>query len=729
MNGSDASGNRDDTTENWSQQSEANESERLSTLAMMDESPSMSNSIPGGPATSATANDSSSMGEEEEATSRNTSGAALAPMREEPTLKEKHVERERQRRVETERARLKRQFAMSSSNNGEAMEDGVPDGGASVRENGSVAGTVGEGSIVAQMDPYEDEGEKFTYPMERFLQEQGTVIEEEGIVREKKRDVQNQGVVMERFLKEPVVVVEAQEQHTSEGLVEGRNVSFDMHSAPVNNSGQGPPTSVGGSVPEVTASGSVPSFSDRDEYLNSSVDVVTSVAGNTSIANVSMTCIASENPQIADLGEVSDASELGREGVLRSVSMEVSMEDQPLPEPESPSVESLERPRVLRLTEAEIQEMAAIEEASRSNAPPSDRDEFSDSSFVGELISDVGNTVDPAGTLSQGTPTTAMESASIDHSTTRMSDNAEQHHSIGGMDTASISSSSEVLSVTANPPSDIGANEAPPSPIPDDIHPVSNISSDLNEHNVKSIEDAMATISQPRLPNEGDEALDFQESAAQNAGIVNRRIRPGMVSLSELRRLHSGEHEQAPTSPIRLVASEPHMKFDLDGFDYDKNTSMSPASGLSGSFRELPTNNLWSPGSRMSQSPFPPRPRTTLSDHESPTLKLNYGTTEEEGVDANKRILHIGGDDDLSGLALCGNEKEPLIPTLPRIQRRDVPREITKSSDHSTGLSLGTFDHVIGEIRSDGTTTKKAHEAEAQKYLDSSILKRGKATQ
>jgi hypothetical protein len=74
---------------------------------------------------------------------------------------------------------------------------------------------------------------------------------------------------------------------------------------------------------------------------------------------------------------------------------------------------AFDEPRVLRLTEADMQEMAAIEEASIGNAPPSERDE--ELSEIGELA-DFGGGHNQLATdntaFSQDTPTTAMESAS-----------------------------------------------------------------------------------------------------------------------------------------------------------------------------------------------------------------------------------------------------------------------------------------------------------------------------
>ena len=94
MEESDVSPNRQETagTENWSQQSEANESERLSTLAIMEgdvDNRSMNNIPPADASESIQSTNLGGLLETEETSS------GLAPMREEPTLKEKLVERER----------------------------------------------------------------------------------------------------------------------------------------------------------------------------------------------------------------------------------------------------------------------------------------------------------------------------------------------------------------------------------------------------------------------------------------------------------------------------------------------------------------------------------------------------------------------------------------------------------------------------------------------------------
>jgi hypothetical protein len=673
---------------------------------------------------------------------RESTSTGLAPKREEKTLKEKLVERERQRRVETERARLKQQFALSGDGGVAADEDSTSGGAYDVlalRENGSVAGTVGEGSIVAQIDTFDNESQKLPYPMERFLQDQGNVIEEEP-TRESQRDVQNQGIfVMERFLQEPVNV-DSQVQGISE--VErptvDRSVSFDMepHLTPSSTGGDLPAHR--GSTREVTAPESIPSLlGSHDDFLNNSEseDVGASVAGNISIANASMTCITSEDPHIGDLGEGSDASEMDGDAVMVSRSLEIH----PVHVPESPSVDrspSSDQPRFFRLTEAEIEEMAAIDEASRSNAPPSDRDDFSDSSFVGELVSDFpGPMVDHVGTLSQGTPTTAMESASMasgNQSAQRMSENADDQHSIDAMGTTSISSHIAVssedgsVSVTVNPPSDTGGDD-PLSPIPDEVRPVPNISGDLEQHGAQSLENSAANApSASQMWGNENTLSELHASAVGNAGIVNRQIRPGMTNTKRrTRESKDNTVSEAPSTPIRRSLSVPNkMHFDVDGFDYDKNAAISPGSGISASIRDISANDMWSPGSKLSVSPVHQRGMPSPDD---PDILRNYGTGN--GLPDLKSGVGSGLNSHTpSARAVLGDEMEPLLPDIPHeiVARHGSRGSQIFSSRTFDPQSLRTLvDDVFSDIRSESTATINAGQNEAQDYLDSSFLKRG----
>ena len=584
----------------------------------------------------------------------------LAPKREEPTLKEKLVERERQRRVETERARLKRQFALNSNGGGAVDEDSVAQDGSVSRENGSVAGSLGEGSSVAFLDPYDEEGQKLTYPMERFLQEQGGVIEEEPM-RDATRDNQTQGVLMERFLKEPVVVeTPVQDPSDVTGSNIDRSVSFEMepNSALLESSIQDPN----------------PKLRDSEPGNSDPLGV-----------NASIDCIPPEDPEIlTDLDE-----DLAVDDIITTESIDV----QPLSVPESPSIDhsiSSDQPRFLRLTEAEIQEMAAIDEASRSNAPPSDRDDISDSSLVGELISDFGGPVlDTGGTLSQGTRTTAMESGSLisgahSHSGRQLSEH-EDSHSIDHIGTASISShivssTGGSVSVTANPPSDIGGDEPPLSPIP------GSMMEDLGHHNDGSGDETDDEMIRTHQLNDSGPPLELQEPTTPEARrVVNRQMRPG---LSRQRMLELTGRPMS--SPIRRSSSAPDLNIMVDDFDYDKD-AVSPGSALSG-LQDLQPNGTWSPGSRLSVSPYNPRYR----------MVKHYATVEDElkqpTLDADepvRRLKYINGGD-------------PLLP--------EIPKEIVAPP----------VPNLFYQIKSHDSTNAALARASAQQYSSSSRLKRGK---
>lgn len=482
----------------------------------------------------------------------------FVPRREEPTLKEKLVERERQRRVETERARLKRQFAL--------REEIVEDEG----ETGSVAGTVGEGSIVAPVESLLED-EKMNYPMERFLQEQGTILEED-VETNMKRDTQ--GVVMERFLQEPVLVEPASDigdDHPQSMGEEG--VSFEMNLPTIPDSPKGirSTSSVAGeSIPEVSTP---PRSRDFD---NTPPGLDTPGQGTPYLANVSMDCVNSEETGLSHLAIPETPTPDAGEDILHT-------SPHSLVPPESPM---LDQPRVLGLTQAEIEELAAIEEVSQQNAPPSERDDLSASSFVGELVSDFGGPINDqtgATTLSQGTTTTAMESASIFsgmHSVQRtVSETPDEHQSIDdALGNASVNSNlmsaGESVSVTANPPSELGHEDTLFSPLPD-------------------LPDTPAP--EYHMSERRDEPDDLSDMATLNAGVVNRRIRPGMVATPVMHRSSSGPEK---------------VDFDLDGFDYDKDAPPSPSIGM----HNLSATDLWSPGSKMSleRSPFRPQflPRT-----------------------------------------------------------------------------------------------------------------------
>lgn len=651
-------------------------------------------------------------------------GLAVAPPhREEPTLKEKLVERERQRRVETERARLKRQFALRNGHEESLVEEDEDHEGDedhnSMRENGSVAGTVGEGSIVGPVDVLleDDQHKQMNYPMERFLQEQGTIMEEDTVrdpITSSKRDTQNQGVVMERFLQEPVVVEpasshEASIDHRPSNV--DRSVSFDMdppHS-PRPDSPRLGQSSVGGeSIPEQVAtpsrSVSRKDFDDTpgDDYNgDTSTGINTPRDGASYLASASMDCVTSEVTRISDLGPPPDmpTPELTVDGDhIQPSPMEQTVDILP---PESPTID---QPRVLGLTQAEIEELEAIEEVSQQNAPPSERDDLSASSFVAELVSDFGGPgIDHTGgtTLSQGTPTTAMESASIlsgNHSAQpTVSENADDRRSIDELENASVtsnlgaSSDGGGVSVTANPPSELGHEDTLLSPLADAP------SSNADAHDP-------ALQMGPSIPYIDEGPDDLSDLATLNAGIVNRQIRPGMISAQQAAQFR--RDARSSKSPVRRVMSMPDklLDFDVEGFDYDKDAPVSPSTSQFARIQDASPDRLWSPGSRLSMEPSPFRPRTV--DELPPRTRSppNYGTASNVARKSNGLNQH-----EMRLQEQLSSEAEPLMP--------DIPSEIvTNSRASTTKANLKEAPSV--------SATEAPKQDTREKYMQSSLLYR-----
>mmetsp|Transcript_24384 Transcript_24384/g.59705 ORF Transcript_24384/g.59705 Transcript_24384/m.59705 type:complete len:874 (+) Transcript_24384:76-2697(+) len=591
--------------DNWSQQVETDETVHMATSVVMEE-------MEGSPHHVTSITDINSDHVVSPTSDRRLLSASngLAPKREEPTLKEKLVERERQRRVETERARLKRHFALSSNDVGvPSVESGEPDGSVA-RENGSIAATIGEGSSVAFLDPNDEDGQRLTYPMERFLQDQGAIEEES--TRDVPRDG---GVLMERFLKEPVVVVDSPSVSDEANQHIDRGVSFEADP-----------------------------HSQEEAVGTARVPPEDSVIDRTPSDPVEGMELGQQIASSADVAELPDSEQISF--------------------PASPSMDhsfGYDEPRVLRLTEAEIQEMAAIDEMSRSNAPPSDRGDISESSFVGELMSDFPSPqIDIMGSASQGTGTTEMESASADHSQSgrTMSEHGDDP-TITIPGTASVSSnavSSTDASVAANPPSEIEGEEALLSPIQSRMESLDNPVG--GGEDVSLGDDPLAPMA---MDDPGPPDL-LQEPGPAEMSIVNRQIRPGMVL---------PQNRGTLGSPMRRSISAPdNLSFDVSGFDYDKDEG-SPASPLVR--QDVLANDIWSPGSNMSWSPSQGRTihgaTTPISIPVLPSYSDNSG--ENEDVKLNPRL----SKNQMSSMGTkvqSGPTVRTKVPTFPQVQNGEV---------------------------------------------------------
>jgi len=484
-----------------------------------------------------------SLGDEESAP-----GHHMPPLPER-TLKEQLVERERQARVETERARLKRQFALSNGGAGE----GDNQFGGLVEEEESVAGTLGAGSSIAAANmefdhPKEDEQE-LGYAMERFLSEKNTVSTAGGNTVISPPPEVVGGVVMERFLSEPVVVEPVQDINSrmSIDIDDAPSAAIDDHPEVENDV-----FSIDQHLhhSEVGTAGSIRSYSPVSE-------------GDIVVVNNSMVSLENLEDALTEDGRHSNFGSHEPSSPLQELESSISFSQQS------------DQPRLFRLTEREIQEMAAIEEASIGNAPPSERDdEFSE---VGDLVDNFQEDLGQRhlGPFSERTHTTASFS-----NTTPL----QSHASVEGCGSASVSSvlspggATSVASNTgtANHPSEIAQEEIAPS---------------IRDHRG---ENAQVHHQGHFIDDAGP--LDVMVSVATNSAIVNRKMRPGTI-MTPPRASISSEINNG----VRRSISMPAI---VDGFDYDKFDGGTPFSAGQDSLRDLPGDDLWSPASAMNVSPL-----------------------------------------------------------------------------------------------------------------------------
>jgi cation transporter-like permease len=666
----------DDDEDNWSKQVETD-----------DIIQRVSSSVTGG--------ETHTIDDEDDTRTRTASGSAkqddqpslIPPRREEPTMKEKLVERERQRRVESERARWKRQFAMAAHaeseydeddnnnnniNNGSTgaiiFGDTISPGGVitdhdsfvndrnginSMVQAGtsvtgtSVAGTVGE-DTVAPVETLDDD--IVSYPMERFLQDQQQPTMGGGDDGNKtllgKKETK-QDFVMERFLQEP---------------------------------------------PTVTGGSSTISSPSKDHQKNTGDNIPSDLPSN--------------NNTTTDDGDLPIELSAGHNNI----------------DLQSPSHE----PRVVfGLTEAEIQEMAAIDDASRSNAPPSERDDMSE---LGELVSDFGGLtpyVLENQNMSQGTPVTVILSTS-----------SSGGH--GGIDGHSISSNIVVSSagggdgsLAGNPPSDIVRD--------DDDDDDNDEEDDDDDRGIMSPHSQVPTEILPTVAA-GNTSADFENEMKMegNENIINRTMRPGMFNYKQSKpRNDDMENLPDTQSPDQIVDNNEHDH--IDGFDFDKNEPSSPRSpSIVHDQKGITTRTeLWSPG--FSPDDYRIEKNITVSDAFLPAFE-DYGSTDHDvetqrvGSGRTGKMNSIATNDSLAKVCKNGNiedgEQKPLLEGIPpavSVRNRNHRRGSSWNSLQSA-RSMGDLeslaDSVFSDIRSQSTATLLCISNEADAYLGSSVLQR-----
>jgi hypothetical protein len=555
----------------------------------------------------------------------------LRPIPPSRTLKETLVERERQKRIETERARLKRQFALSH------VGSGAADGGDEAYVTyGSVVGTVGGGSSVgaagatevenddddddngdiddddinklnqkvSQRSNYEggkgtewkeeDSSDKLGYVMERFLSEKGPVATDDDL--KPSAQIDPSGIVMERFLSEPVVL-------TNIEIEESNNID-NISDIPFNS----------GNINVLPTPDSIVNDTNQEIYP---ADDATQVYPELGVVehqstfdhvnhDMSLEYMTMNSHAELELGTVHDLNRLteNRIHLLNSISATDENVQVQGAFPLNSSLLTSHPPEpTRRLTELEIQEMEAIDESSIGNAPPSDRSERDD--ILSELEDIVGSFVhpsihmEPPGGFSVNTHTTesiSNTSAGGNRSREHQSPlHPEDSNSIDGIETASVSShlgisvgsSGDAVSVTANPPSVIASEVI--SPLQRDIlHSVESAVSDIDEPLQPIIDNE-----QDSLSNEGPNEVGFDRQMNAWLAATPPRI------LVERKLSEDCEMRNAATIPDSLHGAFDDLEFEK----YDDERLLSFRNNETN--HEHPNDSSWHQGGPiMSLSPL-----------------------------------------------------------------------------------------------------------------------------
>jgi hypothetical protein len=649
------------------------------------------------------------------------------------------------------------------------MNGGVEDD----EENGSVDGTLGEGSSVAaapsaeQEDLIEDATKELGYAMERFLQQRNDADEKD------EKPMAEPGVLMERFLAEPVVVELQQQQQDSKTDAAQEVTKEDLKIASevdllreVLRTSSEVEDNNGQPLPPLLDSTNAAASRDESE-LQATLGSVRSYSTvtNASLAPVStMDVFAPPESPGADVPSSVGEHETRDSDALR----ERDTEDQ-FTSVHSTHGSVSDEPNVFRLTEAGIQEMAAIEEASIGNAPPSEREEtFSESSLVGDLVGDfLGDLARPrgldrVGDFSERTNTTALESASITSADGNLSERPStlemDRHSVDIIERDSVSSHLVVspgasddgsVSITACPPSVTAEGEEEPSMLLGPDEDVIAPPHDDREGSATLELISFRTSPSPRdtnvaglncAPSFQDEGgpLDIEAAAAANVGVMNRQSRPGKKAAPARLNPH---HPITPNAGTKVQSD--HMM--LDDFEFDKNKfdplANTPDSGAVNSYDDLPGDDTWSPRNEMNLSPLRPDLASAPSDQVAAALQypglniltprleipcdigergisVKYGSTEFHGEGIHQLSFqppdHVSVDltrnvDDL------GNEAKPLI-------HRSKDEKHTPLSPELKHMVSNVFRRIRSE--SDGEPFEEVN-TDCEKYLSFGVLSRG----
>ncbi|GKY91672.1 hypothetical protein MPSEU_000139100 [Mayamaea pseudoterrestris] len=595
------------------------------------------------------------------------------PSHPELTMKERLVLRERQRRIETERARLKRQFALNNHGISEEEEEAAYHASETdMRDTTSVA----EESTKAHPDD-ESNDESFGFNMERFLRNSDSFHPQlepttEELQHHGGNGGESGGVVMERFLRSEPMVQDIVEN--GEDLGGRHSISFDED--------------------------------DTDRQVIENQDNRPTESFMTYGNDTQMSMNASVQVEADDDADDADVELDGSFTPLVMNHQDSSFND-------AHSNASTE-PRVLRLTEADMQEFHGIDQASIGNAPPSERD-AEEISEIGELAHfERGDGIYHASGVE--TPTTAQESASIVSGGNFSAEHRTSAPSLASLQAASHASSDR-------DPADLLNNHSD-GHLPDDVGSVGSMVDSINETHPPSVaarEDTENGFVVDGLALSQDEDDDPELNVTVNGGpldmpiyldeeaeaAIHRALRPSVPPLDLLRSTSPLVDFPALNEPIAMTSFA----------DHNVDTPSSPVGNIVpmvSSFRNASDEEPWSPAGQMHVSP--------IVSHRQRGVSLNG--FERNGLESAPLFSHVVGT----------NESTPLL------LHSDVPPDIVVKRMHSDPGSAGlacpphgcgnrksiqsAVDSVFSGIRSDDDSVKEEINNDCVNYLNSSIIAR-----
>lgn len=731
---------------------------------------------------------------------RRTNDVPQPPVKPELSMKEKLVLRERQRRIETERARLKRQFALSGTsdannfdNDDQSDSSSTDQGGGqrfsvnhsidgggggdmhSIGRDGSIAeGTLGEESTRAHPDhesPAHDESTRLGFNMERFLRNSDSFnprLEPMVETMEVLNNLPDQGVVMERFLNDPIVVPPLVLNENTEG--EDRSIANERARLGNDITNEGI-SSIGAGVTGLESQRSV-SF----DIAGPSVEPISSFGYDVG-ANASLASNASVHGEAGEIESLTAVDDIPDNSMLSTL-----IYRQVIP---SNNIDGnvLDEPRVLRLTEADMQEMAAIEVASLGNAPPSEREE--------EILSEIGELADFSGgnhgmgndhtAVSQDTTTTAMESASqisdgIGYQSTRISlnvhnrpaslssvlaaedDESTERRSVENLPMPSISSQL-ILSPGAISNQSVAVN--PPSVMAGDDEDVTDIlMNDDDVHRDIEMDGAVAHMrrdpaSIPYSIPEFTVVENFERlnGLSEVNGNGNRIRNPGYRNSPQL-----SDNQAAQSSSLTMgllpLFNQPSRPVIVEGFDFEKDSNLNSNDkehNYDDSFMASADDHIWREGSDNAQIPTNPMYRNALNSAAPGANNIVSGSNNHYDYGSivnDSHSLKIESNKNSKNTYFSNHEDSPLLAEeQPSEVLGDVNESRGKSDNTRRGSSTSrrfpslvswdsasrrfsfqpeaVFESVFHEVKSFNEVEDVEQFNESEQYLNSSTFQRG----